>query len=286
MHPVVETFFDKPTFSFTHLVYCPKSKKAAVIDPVMDFDPAAMRTSTCSIEKIYQRIQALALDLCWVIETHAHADHLSAAQWLKSKFDAPIVIGEHITEVQKTFNELFELEGAAEASADDFDHLAKDGDRLTLGELEIEVMHTPGHTPTCCTYVIGNTAFVGDTIFMPDFGTARCDFPGGDARQLYRSLQRTLSLADDTRLLMCHDYMPGGRDLKWESSVAEQKRDNIHINSSVDEDSFVKMRRERDQQLPVPKLILPALQVNIRAGKMPLASASGTHFIRLPLNKL
>ena len=286
MNPIVKSFFDPATFSLSYLVSCPETKKAVIIDPVLDFDPAAMKTDTASAQKIIAEISQEGLELEWILETHAHADHLSAAQYLKQSTGAPIGIGKEITQVQNTFNQLFEFSNQAAASAEDFDRLLADGDKLNVGNLTIEVMHTPGHTPTCCTYVIGNAAFVGDTIFMPDFGTARCDFPGGNAAQLYQSLQRTLSLPADTRLFMCHDYMPGGRELAWESTVAEQKANNIHIKSSVTEAEFVKMRTQRDEQLPVPKLILPALQINIRAGKLPKESESGTRFIKLPLNKL
>ena len=286
MNPIVKSFFDPATFSLSYLVSCPETKKAVIIDPVLDFDPAAMKTDTASAQKIIAEISQEGLELEWILETHAHADHLSAAQYLKQSTGAPIGIGKEITQVQNTFNQLFEFSNQAAASAEDFDRLLADGDKLNVGNLTIEVMHTPGHTPTCCTYVIGNAAFVGDTIFMPDFGTARCDFPGGNAAQLYQSLQRTLSLPADTRLFMCHDYMPGGRELAWESTVAEQKANNIHIKSSVTEAEFVKMRTQRDEQLPVPKLILPALQINIRAGQLPKESKSGTRFIKLPLNKL
>ncbi len=286
MNPIVKSFFDPATFSLSYLVSCPETKKAIIIDPVLDFDPAAMKTDTASAQKIISQISQDELDLAWILETHAHADHLSAAQYLKQSTGAPIAIGKEITQVQSTFNQLFELSGRSAASASDFDRLLADGDRLSVGSLTIEVMHTPGHTPTCCTYVIGDAAFVGDTIFMPDFGTARCDFPGGDAKQLYQSLQKTLSLPAGTRLFMCHDYMPGGRELAWETTVETQKATNIHIKAGTSEAEFVKMRTERDKQLPVPKLILPSLQINIRAGKLPEESESGTRFIKLPLNKL
>lgn len=286
MKPVVESFFDSATFSLSYVVSCPNTQKAVIIDPVLDFDPAAMRTSTSSAEKLLNYVESKGLELVWILETHAHADHLSAAQYLKSATDTPIAIGAEITQVQDTFNQLFEFDLNTSGKPEDFDRLLKDGESLKLGELTIDVIHTPGHTPTCCTYHIGDSIFVGDTIFMPDFGTARCDFPGGDAKQLYHSLQKILSLPDETRMFMCHDYMPGGRDLRWETSVGEQKNSNIHIKSGTQEAEFVKMRTERDAQLPVPKLILPSLQVNIRAGQLPEAEESGTRFIKLPLNKL
>lgn len=286
MKPVVTHFFDPATFSFTYIVNCPDSKKAIVIDPVLDYDPAAIKTSTKSIEEVLYTIESENLQLEWILETHAHADHLSGAQFLKEKTGALVAIGEGIKQVQKTFNQLFETAPDQGGQISDFDRLLKDGEKINFGNMAVEVMHTPGHTPTCCTYLIGDAVFVGDTIFMPDFGTARCDFPGGDAGQLFHSLQKTLSLPDETRMFMCHDYMPGGRELRCETSVAEQKKSNIHIKKGTSEEDFVKMRTERDSQLPVPKLILPSLQINIRAGKLPKAENSGTSFLKLPLNKL
>ena len=285
MKPIVQTYFDKATFSLTHLVYCPESLDAAIIDPVLDYDPAAVATSSNSAEILLAEISDKNLNLKWVLETHAHADHITAAQWIKQKTDAKTVIGTNIRQVQQTFNDIFELTEDEQGSPQDFDRLVDDGDQLELGKFNIQVMHTPGHTPSCCTYLIGDAAFVGDTIFMPDFGTVRCDFPGGDARQLYQSLQKTLSLPGDTRLFMCHDYMPSGRELKYQTTVAEQKASNIHINDSVTEEAFVKMRTERDAQLAVPKLILPSLQLNIRGGKLPPKGDKGSRFIKLPLNK-
>ena len=285
MKPVVQTFFDEATFSFTHLAFDPETKHAAVIDPLLDYDPAAVSTSTQSAQTVMDAIASQNLSLKWIIETHAHADHLSGADWLRQQTGAKTVIGEGIVQVQTTFNALYELEDSEAASASDFDRLVSDGEILSLGSLTVKVMQTPGHTPSCCTYLIGDAAFVGDTLFMPDFGTARCDFPGGSADQLHDSIQRILALPDDTRLFMCHDYMPNGRELKWEALVAQQKKDNIHVNEKVSKKDFVKMRTERDSELSVPKLILPALQVNIRAGRLPRASKRGTQYLKLPINK-
>jgi len=281
----LQHFFDEATNSFTYLISDPVSKQAAVIDPVLDFDPAAVATKTTSAEQLLSQIKQQDLQLKWILETHVHADHMSAAYWLKQQTGASIVIGYNVTQVQDTFNRLYALPQEQMATPNDFDRLVNDGDELELGEWVIKVLHTPGHTPSCCTYHIDGCAFVGDTIFMPDFGTSRCDFPGGDAAQLYQSIQKIYALGDDTQLYMCHDYRPGGRELKWKISVAEQKQTNKHINQEVSEQDFVKMRTERDQQLSVPKLILPALQVNIKAGRLPLDPESGTSFLRLPLNQ-
>jgi len=283
--PIIESFFDPASFSLTYLVYDRASRQAIVIDPVLDFDAAAMRIDTHSAQKLLDLIKQKQLTLSWIFETHVHADHLTAAHWLKRQTNASIAIGENISQVQATFNQLFELTGDDAGASQHFDRLLKDGDTIEVGGLQINVLATPGHTPSCCTYVIGENAFVGDTIFMPDFGTARCDFPSGDARQLYRSLQKTLALKPETQLYMCHDYMPGGRELRWQTTVAEQKADNIHIRDGISEEQFVAMRTERDSQLPVPKLILPALQINMRAGRLPNVSEQGTAFLKLPINR-
>ena len=285
MNPQVETFFDKATNSFTHLVYDQNSRDAVVIDPILDFEPAAMSITTHSANNLLNSLSAKDLKLGWILETHVHADHLTAAAWLKEKTGAQIAIGKGITQVQQTFNQLFELSGDDAGDTHHFDRLLNDGDTLKAGSLNIEVIATPGHTPSCCTFHIGNCAFVGDTLFMPDFGTARCDFPGGDARMLYQSLQKTLSLPPETKLYMCHDYMPGGRELQWQTTVSAQKQNNIHIHDGIGEEEYVKMRTERDQQLSVPKLILPALQINIRAGRLPQSSEQGSQFLKLPINK-
>ena len=284
--PTIEGFFDTATHTVTYLVADPATGTAAVIDPVLDFDPASGRTSTASLERVLARIAERGFRLERVLETHAHADHLTGADEIRRRTGAPIGIGSRITEVQKVFGVLFE---AHDVTADGvvFDSLYGDGARFTLGSLPVEVMHTPGHTPACVSYHIGDAAFVGDTLFMPDFGTARCDFPGGDARTLYRSIQRILALPSETRLFVGHDYLPEGRaDYRWETTVAAEAADNIHIGGGRSEDEFVALREARDATLKVPALILPALQINIRAGALPPAEASGKRFLKLPLNAI
>lgn len=282
--PDVIGFFDGATHTVTYLVSDPATGAAAIIDPVLDYDPAAARTSTGSIERVLEAVHERGLKLERVLETHAHADHLTGADEIRKRTGAPIGIGEKITRVQKTFGDLFE---AADVTPDAviFDETYADGARFALGSLTVEVMHTPGHTPACVSYRIGDAAFVGDTLFMPDYGTARCDFPGGDARTLYRSIQKILSLPDATRVFVGHDYLPEGRtDFRWETSVGEEKA-NIHL-AGRSEDDYVAMREARDATLPPPQLILPALQVNIRAGALPPAEASGRRFLKLPLNAI
>ena len=282
--PSVEGFFDPATHTITYLVADPATGAAAVIDPVLDFDAASGRTSTDSLERVLARIAERGLTLERVLETHAHADHLTGADEIRKRTGAPIGIGSRITEVQKVFGVLFE---ASDVTADGvvFDSLYADGARFSLGALPVEVLHTPGHTPACVSYVIGDAAFVGDALFMPDFGTARCDFPGGDARTLYRSIQRLFALPPETRVFVGHDYLPEGRtEIRWETTVAAEAPDNIHIGGGRSEDDFVALREARDATLKVPALILPALQVNIRAGALPPAEASGNRFLKLPLN--
>ncbi len=284
--PPVEGFFDAATHTITYLVADPATGAAAVIDPVLDFDPASGRTSTASLERVLARIAERGLTLERVLETHAHADHLTGADEIRRRTGAPIGIGSRITEVQKVFGVLFE---AHDVTADGvvFDSLYADGARFTLGSLPVEVMHTPGHTPACVSYVIGDAAFVGDTLFMPDYGSARCDFPGGDARTLYRSIQRILGLPPGTRVFVGHDYLPEGRtEFRWETTVATEAADNIHIGAGRSEDDFVALREARDATLKVPALILPALQINIRAGALPPVEASGKRFLKLPLNAI
>ena len=284
--PTIEGFFDTATHTVTYLVADPATGAAAVIDPVLDFDPASGRTSTASLERVLARIAERGFRLERVLETHAHADHLTGADEIRRRTGAPIGIGSRITEVQKVFGVLFE---AHDVTADGvvFDSLYGDGARFTLGSLPVEVMHTPGHTPACVSYHIGDAAFVGDTLFMPDFGTARCDFPGGDARTLYRSIQRILALPSETRLFVGHDYLPEGRaDYRWETTVAAETAGNIHIGGGRSEDEFVALREARDATLKVPALILPSLQINIRAGALPPAEASGKRFLKLPLNAI
>jgi len=287
MKPTVQAFFDKATNTISYLVSDPASGAAAVIDPVLDYDPAAVRTSTGSADAILAVAAEQGLHIERVLETHAHADHLSAAHYIRGRTGAEIGIGGRITEVQKTFGDLFEVDDVT-ADGAVFDHLFGDGERFAIGELEGEVIHTPGHTPACVSYVIGDAVFVGDTLFMPDFGTARTDFPGGDAATLYRSIQRLMDLPDETRMFVGHDYLPetGRREFAWETTVGAQRRDNIHVGGDATEASFVARRTARDAGLDVPRLILPSLQVNIRAGELPPAEPSGRRFIKLPLNAI
>lgn len=284
--PIVEGFFDAATHTITYLVADPATGAAAVIDPVLDFDAASGRTSTASLEQVLARVVERGLTLERVLETHAHADHLTGADEIRRRTGAPIGIGSRITEVQKVFGVLFE---AHDVTADGvvFDNLYADGARFSLGSLPVEVIHTPGHTPACVSYVIGDAAFVGDTLFMPDYGSARCDFPGGDARTLYRSIQRLFALPPQTRVFVGHDYLPEGRaDYRWETTVADEKAENIHLGGGRSEDEFVALREARDATLKVPALILPSLQINIRAGALPPAEASGKRFLKLPLNAI
>lgn len=284
--PTVEGFFDAATHTVTYLVADPATGAALVIDPVLDFDAASGRTSTASLEQVLARIAERGLKLERVLETHAHADHLTGADEIRRRTGAPIGIGSRITEVQKVFGVLFE---AHDVTADGvvFDSLYADGTRFTLGGLPVEVLHTPGHTPACVSYVIGDAAFVGDTLFMPDYGSARCDFPGGDARTLYGSIQRLFALPPETRVFVGHDYLPEGRtDYRWESTVAAQKSGNIHLGGGRSEAEFVALREARDATLKVPALILPSLQINIRAGALPPPEPSGKRFLKLPLNAI
>ena len=281
--PIIEAFFDESTNTISYLVADPATREAAVIDPVLDFDPASGEVDTGSVERILARAGQEGWRIVMVLETHAHADHLSAAPFIKAMTGAWIGIGEHIREVQKIFRPVFSLDDLA-TDGSDFDRLFADGERFALGELEVEAIHTPGHTPADLTYRIGDAAFVGDTLFMPDYGTARADFPGGDARQLYRSIRRVLDLPEDTRLFLCHDYKaPGRDDYRWETTVAEQRRESIHVRDGVSEDEFVAMREARDATLAVPKLLLPSIQINIRAGRLPGGDANGVRFLRIPI---
>ena len=282
-HPQVETFFDPATNTATYLVSDPATGQAAIIDPVLDYEPKGAVLGHASAQKLLGAVAARGLTLAWLLETHAHADHLSAGDWLRRQTGAPLVIGAHIAAVQKVFVPMFAADDVSPDGAA-FDRLVADGDELPLGALSIRVMHTPGHTPACVTYVIGDAAFVGDTLFQPDYGTARCDFPGGDAGMLYRSIRRILALPPATRIFVGHDYLPAGRgDYRFETSVAEQRRANIHVHDGVDEAGFVAMRTARDATLAPPLLILPSLQVNIRAGALPPPDAGGHVFLRLPV---
>jgi glyoxylase-like metal-dependent hydrolase (beta-lactamase superfamily II) len=282
----IKAFFDEATFTITYLVGDASTGAAAVIDPVLDYDPNAGRTSTQSADAVLAAAKRADLRLEWILETHAHADHLSASSYLREKTGAKIAIGEHITTVQTAFKSIF---NAADQRVDggDFDRLLRDGERLRLGELDIEVLYTPGHTPACVSYKIGDAVFVGDTLFMPDYGTARADFPGGDARALYRSIKRILSLPPETRLFMCHDYKaPGRNTFAWETTVGEERAKNVHVNDDVTEDEFVAMRTARDRTLAMPVLILPSIQVNIRAGALPVPETNGVSYLKIPLNRL
>lgn len=284
--PDVRGFFDPATHTVTYLVSDPATGQAAIIDPVLDFDAASARTSTRSIDAVMAALRSSDLTLALVLETHAHADHLTAAAHLRAATGVSIGIGGRITQVQSAFAPLF---GADDVRPDGavFDHLYADGDAFALGDLTVEVIHTPGHTPACVSYRIGDAVFTGDTLFMPDYGTARTDFPGGDARTLYRSIQRLLALPDETRIFVGHDYLPQGRtDFRFETTVAEQRAQNIHIGGGASEDAFVAMREARDATLGAPQLILPSLQVNIRAGDLPPPDANGQRYLRLPLNAI
>lgn len=286
MKPHVQAFFDAPTNTVTYVVHDPATKAAAIIDPVLDFTPRNARIATTSADALLAYVAAEGLDLRYILETHAHADHLSAAHHIREKTGAPVVIGAHITEVQAIFADLFEADDVARDGSV-FDRLVADGDSLPLGNLAINVLHTPGHTPACVTYVIADAAFVGDTVFMPDYGTARADFPGGDARTLYRSIRKILDLPADTRLFTGHDYPPETRPAPaWEASVGKHKSANIHVHDGISEDMFVTMREARDKTLAAPLLILPSLQVNIRAGNLPPASPEGHVYLRLPVNAI
>lgn len=282
MRPEVQAFFDPATFTVSYLVSDLATGVAAIVDPVLDFEPKAARLSTRSADALLAAVEAQGLALTWVLETHAHADHLSAGDYIRRKTGARIVIGAHIVEVQKAFIPVFEADVAADGAA--FDRLLEDGDALPLGRLTVSALHTPGHTPACLTYLIGDAAFVGDTLFMPDYGTARADFPGGDARTLYRSIRKVLALPPETRVFVGHDYLPEGRsDYRWETTVAEQRASNIHVGGEAVEDDFVAMRQARDATLAAPTLILPSLQVNIRAGALPERTAAGNVFLRIPV---
>ena len=283
----VEPFFDEQTFTVTYVVSDPVRKICAVIDPILDFDQASGRTSHESADKVVGFIKQNGFKLNLILETHAHADHLSGGPYIKSKLGGKIAIGEHIVDVQRIFKEVFNLEKSFNIQGQQFEVLFKDGDTFTIGDLQGRVMHTPGHTPACLTYVIEDAAFVGDTLFQPDYGSARADFPGGDARALFRSMRKILSLPDDTRIFTCHDYLAEGRDhFEWESTVRQQRENNIHVHDGVDEDEFVAMRTARDKTLGMPQLILPSVQVNIRAGALPPPDDNGISYLKLPINAL
>ena len=284
--PDVKAFFDEATFTVSYVVSDPATNRAAVIDPILDYDPASGRTSTRSADEIIAYLGGSNLGVDWIIETHVHADHLSGAPYLKEQVGGRTGIGANVTAVQSAFRDIFNIKDLA-ADGSQFDHLFANGESFSVGDIDAQVIATPGHTPACVTYVIGDSAYVGDTLFMPDFGTARTDFPGGSAEQLYNSIQKILSLPDATRLFMCHDYKaPGRDDYAWETSVKEQRDNNVHINKTVSETAFVELREGRDAQLGMPKLVLPSIQVNVRAGQLPEAEDNGIRYLKIPLDAL
>jgi len=280
---IIRAFFDEPTNTVSYIVADPATKRAAVIDPVLDYDPNSGAVDIRSVKAMLRVAEEQGYTIVWTLETHAHADHLSGSPYIKAKTGAKIGIGEHIKDVQRIFRPVFD---AADLKTDgsDFDHLFQDGERFKIGELNVEVMYTPGHTPADITYKIEDAAFVGDTLFMPDYGTARADFPGGDPHRLYRSIRRVLALSPETRLFMCHDYKAPGRDTyAWETTVREERQKNVHVKDGVSEDDFVAMRNTRDATLSAPRLLLPSIQVNIRAGKFPAAHANGVRYLTIPV---
>jgi len=286
----VEAFFDPDTWTISYLVLDTSTRCCALIDSVLDYDPKSGRTRTASADRLVARVHELDARVEWILETHVHADHLSAAAYLKEQLGAKVAIGSHITVVQQVFGELFHAGSDFHRDGSQFDVLLGDNAEFSIGTLKARALHTPGHTPACMSYLIESgddlLAFVGDTLFMPDYGTARCDFPGADARTLYRSIRQLLALPPQTRLFMCHDYLPGGRELRYMTTVAEQRADNIHIHEGIDEDSFVSMREARDATLDMPVLMLPAVQVNMRSGQLPEPEANGVRYLKIPLNAL
>lgn len=287
MIPNVKAFFDTGTNTISYVVSDPETKMAAIIDTVLDYDMSAGRISYTSADELVEYVESEGLQAEWVIETHVHADHLSAAPYIQEKIGGKLGIGKNITVVQEVFGKVFNAGTAFERDGSQFDALFEDGDTFTIGNMNASVIHTPGHTPACLTYVIEDAAFTGDTIFMPDYGSARCDFPGGSAEELYNSVQRIFELPDDTAIFVCHDYKAPGRDeFAWQTTVGEQKQKNIHMGGGVPAEDFVKMREERDAKLGMPKLILPSIQVNMRGGHLPPAEDDGHHYIKLPVNRL
>ncbi|MDY0250503.1 MAG: MBL fold metallo-hydrolase [Pseudomonas sp.] len=287
MKPVVTDFFDPATFTYSYVVRDPDSQSCLIIDSVLDYDPASGRTKTDSAEKIVAFVREQQLTVEWLLETHVHADHLSAAPYLKQQLGGTLAIGAEITAVQKVFSALFNVEPQFATDGSQFDRLLKDGDTLSAGGLTVQVLHTPGHTPACLSYVIGDAVFVGDTLFMPDYGSARCDFPGGNAQTLYASIQRLFTLPDSTRMFMCHDYKaPGREEYCNETTVAAERLHNIHVREGISSEEFVAMRSARDATLSMPTLILPSVQINMRAGELPPAEENGVRYLKIPLNAL
>jgi glyoxylase-like metal-dependent hydrolase (beta-lactamase superfamily II) len=286
VNPRIEAFYDSVTCTISYVVYDRAGGRAAIIDPVLDYDPKAGRTSTGSAERLIGFVRAQQLGVDWILETHAHADHLSAAHYLRRKLGGKVAIGDHIRQVQGVFKQLFNLEPQFATDGSQFDHLFAEGETFHIGELEGQAWFVPGHTPADMAYQFGDAVFVGDTLFMPDVGTARCDFPGGDAHTLYASIRKLLALPPQTRLFMCHDYPPDGRAPNWVSSVARQREGNIHVHDGVSEEQFVAMRTRRDAGLDMPVLILPSVQVNIRAGAFPAPECNGVSYLKIPLDAL
>ena len=288
MHrPSVKAFFHPSTFTFSYVVWDPATLQAAVLDAVLDYDAASARTGHAFADAVVAFVQQEKLSVQWVMETHVHADHLSAAPYIQAQLGGKLAIGEHIRSVQRTFGDLFNADEAFRRDGSQFDHLFADGERYRVGTIEATALHTPGHTPACMTHVIGDAAFVGDTLFMPDYGTARCDFPGGDAGTLYRSIQKIFALPDATRVFLCHDYKtPGRAEFVHETSVAAERESNIHVHDGVTEAAFVSMRAQRDASLSTPTLMLPAVQVNMRGGQLPPPEANGMRYLKIPLDAL
>ncbi len=286
MSPNVKAFYDSATFTVSYVVSDPKTRIAAIIDSVLDYDPHAGRTSTTSADALIAWVKEQNLTIDWILETHVHADHVTAAPYLKEKLGGRIAIGQHVKTVQTTFKSIFNAEAEFATDGSQFDHLFMDDEGFQIGTIRAKAIHTPGHTPACVTYHIGDTVFVGDTLFMPDFGTARCDFPGGCAATLYQSIRKILSLPPQTRMFLCHDYQPGGREVLWETTVAAQRNENLHVRDGVTEAEFVTMRTERDRILDMPVLILPSVQINMRCGDLPPAEENGIRYLKIPLNVL
>jgi glyoxylase-like metal-dependent hydrolase (beta-lactamase superfamily II) len=286
LNPIVHGIFDASTWTVTYVVYEEEGSACAIIDSVLDYDPKSGRTSTESADKVIAFVQEKKLSVQWILETHAHADHLTAAPYLKAQLGGQTAIGDHITAVQHVFKGVFNLEASFKEDGTQFDHLLQMDETFAIGNLSAKAMYVPGHTPACVAYQVGDAVFVGDTLFMPDVGSARCDFPGGCAKTLYASARKILSLPASTRLFMCHDYPPETRDVKFETTVAEQRAHNIHLHDGISEDEFVRMRTERDATLAMPVLILPAVQVNIRAGEFPPKDDNGVSYLKIPLNAL
>ncbi|MGH6954416.1 MAG: MBL fold metallo-hydrolase [Alphaproteobacteria bacterium] len=282
---VVEPFFDERASAFSYLVADRRARRAAIIDPVLGYEPRSGRTSTALADRMIARVGELGVELEWMLETHPHADHLSAAGYLKDRLGGRMAIGEHVVAVERTWKEIYNLGADFRADGSQFDHLFRDGERFAIGGHEAQVLHTPGHTPACVSYAVDGRAWIGDTMFMPDDGTARADFPGGDAATLYRSIRRILALPPETRLFVCHDYRPGGRPLAFETSVAAQRAGNTHVRDGVSEAEFVAMRRARDKTLILPEHLLAAIQINIRGGRLPPAEPNGTSYLKIPLNR-